>query len=269
MNNLEFKVPLTAWHQLKVFPNGEEDYSLKFGKAQVPSKEREIKADNSYTQVLNLKRSARRVYSVVSDICRSNDFVWFITLTFSSKYDRQDDNETRKLFEKWRKWIKLKYPSMFYIAVAEYHKKGALHWHLLAGGISSDELYLSYFGDVKCMGEMIPVYTVGAWKYGYSTCSKIQRKENCNSYVMKYVLKAETDVRFFRRQRFTCSQNCIRPEYIKYCDYVKEFDIEKMLEDFNLQLDYCNEDYRSYKMSSKNNYSQKTAFEDETVFSTP
>ena len=244
--------PIVAYHTLKVYPDNTEKLSVKVGYdlSQVEKTER---VKNDFTTFSNTRRSARRVYNEVKDICDCNTFQWFITLTFTSDedivYDRTNDDLVRSLYEKWRHDIKYCFPDMTYIAVPEYHKKGGLHFHLLVGNITDEELQLTFAKKGVCMGEEIDIYNVNSWKYGFSTASLIVQPEKCSSYVMKYILKADTDTRFYGKKRYYCSKNLIRPQKIRY-KFSAEYYTATIngIEEFTgKQLQFANLDRKAYK----------------------
>ena len=160
----------------------------------------------------NIKRSVNRTKGQLNDIADCNRFQYFVTLTFDkSKVNRLDDSETRKKFTQWANYVRKLHPSMFYLAVPEYHKKGALHFHLLIGGVSFDDLKCQHWKDIN--GK--PIYIVGRWRTGYSTLSVIENLEKTKNYILKYLTKQSLDERFFGKKRFYVSRNIVRPEVIK------------------------------------------------------
>lgn len=224
----------------KVYPDGREVLSIKNGidvstitklsKKQILYNLKH-RSDNNSTGVktpdtkpkavkmANLRRSSRRVYNTVRDLCLCNEFSLFLTLTFDKKkVDRLNDDAVRKAFEDWRKDVKTKFPAMTYIAVPEYHKKGGLHYHLLVGGISLYDLQPKFYEKAECQGQLIDVYSTSIWLNGWSTVSEIVNPEACHLYVMKYITKADADVRFHNKKRYHCSHNLKRPavERVKY-----------------------------------------------------
>lgn len=246
------EIPYVAYHTLKVYPDNTEKYTVKVGK-DLSLIEKSTREKSAYTTFANSRRSARRVYSEVKDICDCNKFEWFITLTFTSDedivYNRKDDNLVRSLYQKWRKDVKEMFPDMIYIAVPEYHQKGGLHFHLLVGNIDELDLKLQFAKTSICMGQVIDIYNVNCWKFGYSTASKIVCPERCNYYVMKYITKGDTDTRFFGKKRYYCSHNLVRPQMIKY-KYEANYQtstIEGIEEFSEKQLVYANLDKQYYK----------------------
>lgn len=243
-----------SFHKLRVYPNGKQVYTVKLGK-QI-KREEEIK--NVTHWLANAERSARRVYDAICDLFDCNKFEWFVTLTFTSDEeivsDRKDDKITRDLFSKWRKFVKRKYPNMKYISIAEYHKKGGIHFHMLVGGVSASDLgfVFSHMEYSKFAEKEIPIYHVTAWQYGFTTASAIVSKEACKSYVLKYVVKGGVDPRFFRKQRFTCNQNLARPETITYKEICNSFDGFEFAEANEYNIVYFDKNHEYYRYLANN-----------------
>ena len=138
------------------------------------------------------------------------------------------------LYQKWSNYIRKQFPNVYYITVPEYHKKGGLHFHILMGGISMEELQLTDSGFVVChwtkkgvilkedfelqkenhsltITDGLTIYNVGAWAtgsgsnrvaLGWSTATEIQSQEATTYYVTKYLTKGGIDLRFYNRKRY-------------------------------------------------------------------
>ena len=125
------------------------------------------------------------------DILQCNEFNFFVTLTFDkNKIDRLDDNKTRKIFTQWVSNIQRDLPNLIYVAVPEYHKKGGLHFHLLIGGVTAEDLGLVNSGKVvkssRCKGQII--YNVSKWnRKGFSTATEILDNNAVKFYLSKYL----------------------------------------------------------------------------------
>ena len=178
--------------------------------------------------IQNVNRSAHRSRQALYDICRCNDFQYFVTWTFDSdKIERLNDTIVKRKFTQFQNYLRKKFPNMYYIAVPEYHKKGGLHFHLLIGGVTMDELkavpakYEKRKGRHK-KGDLIfknghQIFNVSRWKLGYSTLSVIGNGEATKHYICKYISKQHLDDRFFGKRRYYVSKNIRRPEVYKYC----------------------------------------------------
>lgn len=191
----------------------------------------------------NAVRSMNRAKNNLMDILKCNEFNFFVTLTFDNKkIERLDDNRTRKTFTQWISNISRDLPELRYVAVPEYHKKGGLHYHLLVGGVSADDLGLVDSGKRvktgRCKGQII--YNVSRWnKKGFSTATKILDTNAVKFYLSKYLTKGKIDPRFFGKKRFYVSRNIKRPFVEKFSiPYTEEFDIFDSIIKEEYNIDY-------------------------------
>ena len=181
----------------------------------------ELRARNQY----DYNRSARRARQTLYDICKCNDFSFFVTLTFDgNKIDRMNDSATKRKYSQWANDVKKQFPNMYYVTVPEYHKKGGLHFHILIGGITLDELKatpaLNKRGkQIRKKGKAI--WNIGAWKKGFSTLSIIGNGEATKHYICKYITKQHADDRFFNKRRYYVSWNITRPEIEKHVERIE------------------------------------------------
>jgi len=170
------------------------EHDLKFSGQQSfnlleKEKEARIKLDEKYAPKLeNIIRASNRSRNNFLDILKCNDFQYFVTLTFDKeKVERLNDNATRLSFSKWADNMKKQFPNMTYVAVPEYHAKGGLHYHLLVGNITADELGFVDSG-YKTKKEQT-IFNITKWKYGFSTATEITEGEAAKFYIAKYLLK--------------------------------------------------------------------------------
>jgi len=212
-------------------------------------KEKELKKkfDRKYAPKLeNAIRSMNRSKNQLMDILKCNDFVFFVTLTFDkNKIDRLDDTQTRKAFRYWANTVRRNFSNMTYVAVEEYHKKGGLHYHLLLGQITAEELGLIDSGKTvksgRCKGQKI--FNISKWALGWSTATEVLDKNAVKYYLSKYLTKGKIDPRFYGKKRYYTSQNIIRPIVEKFqvpCN--KEINIFD-----SIDLDTFNIDYQDLK----------------------
>lgn len=197
----------------------------------------------------NAIRSMNRSKNNLTDILKSNDFNFFVTLTFDkNKIDRLDDNKTRKEFAKFVKDLRKDFNNMIYVAVPEYHKKGGLHFHLLLGKVTAEELGLVDSGKFvksgRCKGQTI--FNVTKWQSGFSTATKVLDTNAVKYYLSKYLTKGKVDPRFFGKKRFYVSQNIERPQVEKMAFPCNEnFDIFDSIDknDFNIDYEDAKKEY--------------------------
>ena len=194
----------------------DENYTRKYKLLSL-----ELRARNQY----DYNRSARRARQTLYDICKCNDFSFFVTLTFDgNKIDRMNDNATKRKYSQWANDVKKQFPNMYYVTVPEYHKKGGLHFHILIGGITLDELKAT--PALNKRGKQIhkkgkAIWNIGAWKKGFSTLSIIGNGEATKHYICKYITKQHADDRFFNKRRYYVSRNIERPEIEKRVERIE------------------------------------------------
>jgi hypothetical protein len=221
------KIKKTKWiNKLKknnAYKNLENKFSgqLSFGDLEKYEHAKQ-ELDKKYLPTLEtISRSANRRKKELWDILACNDFDYSVTLTFApNEIERLDDTKTRKAFSQWANYIKKQYPNMRYVSVPEYHKKGGLHYHLLVGSITENELGLIDSNHKTKSGET--VFNITKWSLGFSTATKIIDPDKTKSYIAKYITKGEFDLRFFRKRRFYASHNINRPiiEKRQFPDYL-------------------------------------------------
>lgn len=131
----------------------------------------------------NMSHSINEVY----DIARSNDFNWFITLTFDknkvNRYDYDSCSKAIRLFTKRLERLGCKW-----LIVPEQHKDGAYHFHGLVAG----ELPLIPSGKT-CYNEAaqqeLPIYNLANYEFGFTTVTQVMKPDRTASYITKYLTK--------------------------------------------------------------------------------
>ena len=211
---------------------------------QEVNEEYENKEEELQTKWLNynsIRVSVARTRKEIYDIFLSNDFKYFVTVTFNktSVKDRMDDNETRKKFSKWLNNLHTALPNAIYLAVPERHKKGGLHFHLIIGNVTAEELKLRDSGhrvkSGKTAGDII--YNITRWRNGWSTATEIRNIDATKKYMMKYITKQNFDVLMHGKRRYWASKNLERPDVRKLVfEEYEEIPLGK-----DLELIYYNE----------------------------
>ena len=178
----------------------------------------------------SMSRTVKNIY----EITRSNEWEYFVTLTFNpEKVDSFDYSEVVKKLSKWLNNLKDRYASdLKYIVVPELHKSGRFHFHGLFADIGSMQLVDS--------GKRLPdggiIYNIGNYKLGFTTATKIKDTGRVSSYVTKYITKELVAVTK-NKKRYWCSRNLDKV-------FVQEFvlapdEIKQMLEDLTEHITYC------------------------------
>lgn len=139
--------------------------------------------DSSERLPWNMSQSVNKVY----DIARSNEFQWFITLTFDSKkvnrYDYESCSKAVQLFTK--RLLKL---GCKWLIVPEQHKDGAYHFHGLVAG----DLPLTPSGKTcynEAVQEELPIYNLANFEFGFTTATQVMKPDRTASYIAKYLTK--------------------------------------------------------------------------------
>lgn len=158
----------------------------------------------------SLQTSLNRTKNTIYELSKSNDWEYFITLTFDPKrYDSTNyDEVTKILTEFMHRMRKIKSKDLTYMIVPEFHADGRkYHFHGLLANI----------GDIK----MIPsghldkdandIYNMPAWIYGFSTATKIKDTVRASAYITKYITKECVQHTKYKK-RYYASRNIKRPE---------------------------------------------------------
>ncbi len=153
------------------------------------------------------RTSCSRSKNTVYRIARSNEWDWFITLTFDrSRTDASDyDIIVDRLHIFLNNLQKRKCSGMKYLIVPELHAdKTHYHFHGLLAGV--DNLRFSYSGrDDKKSGRCI--YNIPEWTWGFTTATRIGDSARASSYITKYITK-DVDTHLKNKRRFYYSRTC-------------------------------------------------------------
>lgn len=146
----------------------------------------------------------------------------FITLTF--KENISDITLANRLFAKFIMKLKYRYPDIRYIAVIEFQRRGAVHYHVLMKLPYIEANYLAYI-----------------WSHGFVKINEINHVDNVGAYICKYLSKDTTDERMWGKKKFFCSKNLNTPEEFftkKEVDIIKSaFDLVSVEPVYNLHFD--------------------------------
>lgn len=159
-----------------------------------------------HSKSVSLSRTKNSIYN----IARSNEWQWFITLTFDrNNTDASDyDMITCRLHTFMNNLQKRKCPDMKYLIVPELHKdKQNYHFHGLLSGVENLRFCFSGHFDDKDN----PIYNITDWKYGFTTATKVKDSQKASSYITKYITK-DTDIKLKHKRRYMCSRNIERTQ---------------------------------------------------------
>lgn len=192
--------------------------------------------DINYTSQEEIERiSLSRTKSHIREICLSNSFQYFFTVTVSSeKADRFSLSEVQEKMKKICKKIKRVNTDFKYIFITEKHKDGAFHFHGMCKNIPLYENHFHYFSS-KDFDEL-----------GYNSFSLILDYNACCSYITKYITK--DCVKNDNNQIYFCSRGLSRGE----SEYFVDFDLKKIFGEDIFQNEYCQiVDYNLNKLTLK------------------
>lgn len=163
------------------------------------------------------ERTRRQVFAIrrrIKGYAFSNNFCWFVTLTFNpEKVDSSDYETAKDTLLKWCRRMRDKYEQFDYLMIPELHKSGAVHFHGLLGDIPAGFVEAA---NPKTGEPLIrhgrQVYNLTDWEYGFSDCEKIESTERAASYITKYVTsKLLTDKKMYNKKRYFNSQGLKKP----------------------------------------------------------
>lgn len=205
-----------------------ENYRIPLNSG-VPRKRNKAKSSNDE----NIHRSVRRSKTAIKDIFLSNRFEIWATFTFNcraclpkcnnnpctcdkSSCKRYDMDHCRRVFATWLANTRLNSsPDLKYLAVPEYHKNGAIHFHALLSGFN---------GRLQDSGKRTKnnqiIYNATGYHSGFTNFVKIGERfdtqdfdsdyQRVANYLTKYITKDMP--LFFGRRRYLVSRGLARPK---------------------------------------------------------
>ena len=186
----------------------------------------------------SLNRSRDNIYQLV----HCNEWEWFVTLTFDSKFDRTDYDLLLKKLRKWLSNLKQRYsPDLKYIIIPEEHKrleengKKAYHFHGLfsdCGNLNFDDAFYKNTKRPIFSKNGLRVYNLRQYNLGYSSATKVQNTDRCSNYMTKYITKALC-IRQKGKRRFLNSHNLEKPVIELYLMDDESFSNFLPIEDIN------------------------------------
>jgi len=123
-----------------------------------------------------------------------------VTLTYSS--NQKDLGIGYKDFHTFIVAMRRKYGQVFrYIAVPEFQKRGALHFHTLFWGLPEN----------ICREERRTRMVASLWGRGFVDCFETDGSSKLAGYLAKYMSKSYEDLRLAGKKAYRCSRNVFRP----------------------------------------------------------
>lgn len=174
---------------VKRFPGGKVQYMRSCDKVQgrgYELPERELTGETTERKkVENKKRALNEVY----DLCRANDFDWFITLTFDPKkvdsFDYLDCCRAMKLFTQ-----RLRDYHCKYVLVPERHDSGRYHFHgLVSGDFPVTPARHKITGQLVVDKRGRQMYNIDIFDAGFTTATRIESQDKVSTYMSEYITK--------------------------------------------------------------------------------
>lgn len=174
-----------------------------------------------------IKRSMRRTKQVVYDIAKSNDWEYFVTLTFNPEMvDSYDYDDVVRNLSQWLNNMRRKCERLKYIVVPEKHPTSG-RWHFHGLFMNCEELKLIDSGHQTPKGQTI--FNFDRYKKGFSTAIRVDGRPNVCTYLTKYYTKEMFQIGKGKK-RYWASRNCNRPIEYKYFVEIDENGIEECFE---------------------------------------
>lgn len=163
---------------------------------RVDNTKKEIEKRNIIRAKLNCQRLAKS---------NAKDWHTFITLTYAE--NMQDVAKAKVDLTNFIHNIKKVKKDFKYIAIPEFQKRGAIHFHLLTN------LTLQDNNIIKKQKDNDKYYDVKYWNKGFTSIELMTGDiKKIVGYISKYMTKDNCDERLFNFKRYTSSQNLVKPE---------------------------------------------------------
>ncbi len=153
--------------------------------------------------------SLSRTKNMIYNIARSNEWEWFITLTFDrTKTDSSDyDAVVRKLSKYLNNLQQRKCPGLKYLIVPELHAdREHYHFHGLLADCPELEFVFSGHWD-KTSNRAI--FNIPSWSWGFTTATAVGDSMKASGYITKYITK-ESEVFLKNKKRYYTNRNTKR-----------------------------------------------------------
>lgn len=174
-------------------------------------------------------------------IAKANRDNWesFITLTF--KENITDIVYANKIFNAWVSNVRKLKKDFKYIAVPEFQKRGAVHYHILSNlGKEDTNIVIPQKERTEKTKDLTTLFDVKYWSRGFARVDFIKGDyKKIYSYICKYMTK-DIDDKLFGKHRYFNSQNLNKPRE-EFLDLSNERDLKH----FNDIINNSSIDYSS------------------------
>lgn len=168
--------------------------------------------DNGKRAIFSLRRARRNFIRIARSNLAGAEKPAFLTLTFAKNADL---NYAAPHFNRFTQRLTRAFPGIRYLAVPEFQKRGAVHYHVLVWGLPR----------VVILKERATRLISGIWGHGFIDIIETDGSQKLASYMTKYLFKAIQDIRLVGRRAYMASRNILRPDFNfppRAIDYIQE-----------------------------------------------
>jgi len=149
----------------------------------------------------NIRRAVVGFKRIVKANISESDHAILITLTFAENI--AELAVARKNFNAFARDMRERFgENIRYICVAEYQKRGAIHFHTLFWGLPIE----------VATTERSTRLVAGIWGHGFVDIILTDNRPQLANYLTKYFVKQLSDIRFRGKKAYIASRNVIKPE---------------------------------------------------------
>lgn len=216
--------------------SGPSDYDIDLETGEILSSPEERKLSSRAQSNIRARNNLRRL-ALMNFTNKSK----FLTLTFRENIT--DVEEANKYFKAFIRKLKkeCKDEPLKYIAVIEFHQRGAVHYHMLCN--------LPYVRVEKIRSHWRSVVGEGN---GNIDLQRIDHVDNIGAYVIKYMTKEDADPRLIGKKMYQCSKGLTKPREVIGAEADK---ILSQLQQNGKKIAYSNS-YRSKHLDCEVVYSE-------------
>lgn len=126
----------------------------------------------------------------------------FITLTYAE--NMQDIEKADNDFKKFIQRFKYRFKDLKYIAVREFQKRGAIHFHMICN-------WKKVFENEEQIKECERWFAENIWRHGFVDIKVMDGVDNVGAYLIKYMTKDIAIEAFKGKKAYLCSKGLDRP----------------------------------------------------------
>ena len=155
------------------------------------------------------RRSSSRAKKIIFNLISTNAWFWYkennlaylpVFLTLTQKENMTEIKHSNTLHTRFIKNLNYyifhtKKVQIRYLSVLEFQKRGAIHYHIIFFNLP--------YTPKKYIREI--------WGQGFVHIRKIDENKNVAKYLVKYLGKANHDIRLQNKKRYSCSRGLLKP----------------------------------------------------------